>query len=120
MKKLLFAMLVFATVSCKKEAEEDVTPPSIQIISPENISEWNREDSVLIDILIEDADLHEYQITITKDDEQSYEFKAHTHQKSVKFQRSWYPFFKGIHTLTVKASDHNGNKDSKEILFTVK
>lgn len=117
--KIFMIGFVLAAVSCKK-GSEDVTPPTINIISPTSNSVWEEKDSVYFDIIIEDEDLHEYQVTVYREDDVEYDFKTHTHDQSVHFKRSWKPTEDGDLELVVKASDHNGNADEKSVSFIVK
>lgn len=117
-KWMLIAFL-FLAIACKK-GEEDVTPPQIAILSPESNSEWLRGDSLMINVLIEDEDLHEYYISISNIENISYEFKTHTHEQKINYKRAWVLDFKGDYILRIKASDHNGNSAQDSVLFKVR
>lgn len=120
MKKNIFLLMgcMILALACKK-GEEDSESPFIHIQSPVSGSEWNQSDSVFIKVVIEDPDLHEYQISIVYGSELSYDFKTHTHDTKVEFVRSWYPDHKGEHLMRVQAADHSGNKDAKEVSFNI-
>lgn len=117
--KWMILAIVFLAIACKK-GEEDVTAPIIKINSPTNGSVWSENDSIYLDIYIEDEDLHEYQISILKENQGEYDFKTHTHDQVISYKKSWYPTEDGDLQLVVKASDHNGNADQKAVSFKVK
>lgn len=107
----LFALLIFS--SCKK-AKDDVTNPEISILSPLKESQHAASDSLLLHILVEDEDLHDYRVTVRLyvDDElccTSFDIKRHSHEKVVEYKRMLEPQAAGRYNISVYAIDHNGN-----------
>jgi len=121
MKKQLSILLmaaIFLATQCKK-AEEDSTPPTIDILSPEAGSNWTQADSVRIEAAIADEDLHKYSVKILKNDDDIFEFETHTHDQNVLYKKSWFSEETGQFLLRIEAEDHNGNSSSKQINFFV-
>lgn len=119
---LTLLVLVFST-ACNK-AKEDVTPPVVTILSPENNSILSVSDSIWVEVEMRDEDFHEFTLRIEAKKEDSYccpilEFKKHSHTTFEKYTRMLAPAAAGEYRISVDASDHNGNKTRAESTFGI-
>jgi hypothetical protein len=113
----------FLLGSCKK-AKEDVLSPVVQVLSPLKDSQHAAADSLLIHVIVEDEDLHDYRITIryyvgTELCCTNFDFKKHTHEKVAEYKRMLAPQATGTYNIAVEAADHNGNTTKVDHDFEV-
>lgn len=107
----LFTLLIFS--SCKK-AKDDVSSPIVNILSPLNESQHAASDSLLLHVLVEDEDLHDFRVTVRLyvNDElccTAFDIKRHSHDNVVEYKRFLEPQAAGRYNISVYAIDHNGN-----------
>lgn len=123
-KSLLFAAFCLLTIAaCKHDHEDDTTAPVLTIAEPAE------NDSVSGEVHIEgdvtDESLHELSIKITKDSDGSEVFSAtpEVHDLTAyHFHEHWEQTVSAetAVTLTIIVEDHNENKTTKTVKFTVK
>jgi hypothetical protein len=128
-RSILFLSLAIAGLyACKKDNnhETDTEKPVINIIEPAaNDSFPGNGDSVHVELYISDNDeLHEVTMKITNPaDSIVFSDSAHLDQSSFSYHRHYYPSGISATTamkLSVSASDHHGNVDTKSLTFYLK
>lgn len=122
---LLFSILL----SCDKNEgkNQDTESPIISILSPMEVSALMSGDTINIQARITDNDqLHDISASITRTHNEEtvevWNYETHSHDKVYDLY-GWYVIeVPGMHndfTLSVKASDHNGNEKTERIHFHV-
>lgn len=122
---LMITMLVFN--ACKKDNEttEPEHEPVVSFISPVQSQVADEKDTLWIRVNISsEDDLHEYLVEVknTGTSQVVYSYEGHSHNKSVSTNLYFMPDVSedaGMQ-LTVTTLDHNGNKSSRSITFSVK
>jgi hypothetical protein len=120
---LSFALVIIGLSACKK-AKDDVSSPVITIRSPLKDTGYSAEDSLFVDVVVEDEDLHDFRLTIRKYNDTGWcctvlDIKRHSHDQLVTYQRRLAPQEPGLYNISVSAIDHNGNDSSLGHDFTV-
>lgn len=125
---LLFMSITF--IACEEKHEDngqDTEAPTINIISPTATDSYMSGDTVSIQANFTDNDqLHEISASLTRthngQTEEVWTYSTHSHTTEFTLSETYVVEVPGMHNefeLTVEASDHNGNSDSKTISFHV-
>jgi len=118
----IIILLVITVFACKKV--DDSENPIITIFTPSANQEFDSADSVSLNFIVEDADLHEVGFTIIKKGTMDTLYNkpaSHTHDSPYVLNKKYYVAV-GAHTdatLIVNAEDHNGNTASKSVNFHI-
>lgn len=117
---LIGGMLTFAFGACKK-GEDDSVAPTINVLSPLEGNAYALADSLNIEAIIDDEDLHEFTVEVTRqsDDVTVYSFKGHSHDRNYRLSKSTKIVQAGTYELDIEAEDHNGNETEVKYLFTI-
>lgn len=130
-KSIFFFSLVLTSLlySCdeKEGQKQDNISPEIEILSPSIANTYLSGDTVYIQAKITDNDqLHEISAFISRKHGASidrvWNYETHSHNEVFDLL-AWYVIeVPGMHndfTLSITASDHNGNEGNKEFHFHV-
>lgn len=112
--KLVFAILVaFVAISSCKKGEDDVVAPQITLISPMEGASQSVSDSIAIEFIVDDEDLHEFTVEILKINEggsvSTFTQKGHSHDRNYHYTNKVRQTSTGNYKLEIVAEDHNGN-----------
>jgi len=126
MKSIFIPILILSIAlfgACKK-ASDDITSPIVTILSPVEDARQASSDSMLVHVLVEDEDLHDYRVTIKYYEGAALcctvlDFKRHSHDKLVEYRRMMAPQMAGRYNIAVYAIDHNGNDTAIDHDFEV-
>lgn len=112
--------------SCELEAKKDTEAPKITIFKPANKAEFEKGDTVFIEIQVTDNDeMHEVEVHIHRKstNEEVFHLERHAHSKEVNINTYWVvPNDLGLDEkfeLEVEAEDDAGNKSKKVHEFHV-
>jgi hypothetical protein len=127
MKSIFFSVFLLSIVffgACKK-ATDDIASPVVTILSPLQDTQHSSADSLLLHVVVEDEDLHDYRVTVRYyvDGElccTSFDIKRHDHEKVVEYRRMLAPQTVGQYNMAVYAVDHNGNETTVAHNYEVK
>ena len=118
----IVALALFTTLSCKK-GEDDVLAPQITMISPVEGASQSVTDSIAIEFIVDDVDLHEFSVEIKKINEggstSTFTQKGHSHDRNYRYTNKVRQTLTGNYKLEIIAEDHNGNKTVSETSFTL-
>lgn len=113
--------------SCEIEVEKDTEAPKITIFKPADKAEFEKGDTVFIEIQVTDnVEMHEVEVHIHRQttDEEVFHLERHTHSQEVNINTFWVvPNDLGANEkfeLEVEAEDDAGNKSKKVHEFYVK
>lgn len=118
---ILGCLITLLTLSCSK-AKDDVEAPLVTIFSPDENSRFSETDSILISVVLEDEDMHNYFIAVANEENSCckvLDYRGHSHDKMISFSQKLAPQVKGNYTLQIRATDHNGNRTEFSRLFFV-
>jgi hypothetical protein len=120
----MIAMLVFNACKKNNETTEQEHQPVISFISPVQSEVADERDTLWIRVNISsEDDLHEYLVEVknTETGNVVYSYEGHSHDKSVSTNLYFMPDVSedAKMQLTVTTLDHNSNKTSKSITFTI-
>lgn len=122
MLSLLFAIAIITALSCNK-GEDDVLAPQITMISPTEGSSQSIADSLAIEFIVDDEDLHEFTVEIKKLNEggstSAFTQKGHSHDRNYRYTNKVRINSSGNYQLEIIAEDHNGNKTVSETSFAL-
>jgi hypothetical protein len=109
-------------LACREQAQEDMYAPTITIQSPTAQTIFQSGADIPLAILIEENDqLHEYQIVVRTEKDQTPVFNrhAHSHQQRLQINQSFSLVVMEATPLVLEvvAIDHHGNQNQQTLRF---